>query len=160
MIHRLTNVPTSEFESGPGHIEAAAEPFFACDVIFKWHFNSTLLTCYSTFVNDFEFSRQAIPLSQTPLQQDPTPSFAFSSDTQNKYRYYCGYEPQGEEEWKASNLARHKRIQHSIYKKRYKCRYQVVRVRLRGVIVCGVIRGIRDTTRWVSSLRKRKATIG
>jgi hypothetical protein len=29
LIHRLTNVPTSEFESEPGHIEAAVEPFFA-----------------------------------------------------------------------------------------------------------------------------------
>jgi hypothetical protein len=32
--------------------------------------------------------------------------------TVTKYRCHCGYVPTGEERWKASNLSRHKRIQH------------------------------------------------
>jgi hypothetical protein len=55
------------------------------------------------------------PTQHAPLSyQFQTPSASSSSQpqTRNKYSCHCGYTPLGEEKWKASNLARHKRTQH------------------------------------------------
>lgn len=49
------------------------------------------------------FSRA--PSRNTSRSTTPTAASA-------KYKCHCGYEPNGEERWKASNLARHKRTQH------------------------------------------------
>lgn len=47
------------------------------------------------------------------------------SSTGTKYRCHCGYVPTGEERWKASNLSRHKRIQHPENgSKVYKCEWE------------------------------------
>jgi hypothetical protein len=71
--------------------------------------------------------------------------------TVTKYRCHCGYVPTGEERWKASNLARHKRIQHPENGgKVYKCEWDGCgstftrsdnlkeHVRKKGHQVCGV----------------------
>lgn len=50
-----------------------------------------------------------------------TTSSAFSPSEKNKYKCHCGYVPRGEEKWKPSNLARHKRTQHPVEVKVYKC---------------------------------------
>lgn len=51
-----------------------------------------------------------------------TPSAnASSASKHNKHKCHCGYIPCGEEKWKASNLARHKRTQHPVAAKIYKC---------------------------------------
>jgi hypothetical protein len=53
-----------------------------------------------------------------------TPSAAISSQMEkNKYKCHCGYIPRGEEKWKPSNLARHKRTQHPVEAKVYNCRF-------------------------------------
>jgi hypothetical protein len=54
------------------------------------------------------------PTQHVPPYQFQTPSVSSSSQpqTRNKYSCHCGYTPLGEEKWKASNLARHKRTQH------------------------------------------------
>ena len=58
----------------------------------------------------------------TSHSSSATPSASTSSTAeQNKYKCYCGYIPRGEEKWKASNLARHKRTQHPVEVKVYKC---------------------------------------
>jgi hypothetical protein len=88
----------------------------------------------------FEFTSQATPVEYQPsFQPPPTPSGIFdlqepattaSPDPQipfpatTKYRCHCGYVPTGEERWKASNLSRHKRIQHPAKGgKVYKCQW-------------------------------------
>lgn len=55
-----------------------------------------------------------------------TPAATFSSSSESerdKYKCHCGYIPRGEERWKASNLARHKRTQHPVEVKVYKCTF-------------------------------------
>ena len=59
--------------------------------------------------------------------RDPTPpphnnSGILTPASSLKYRCHCGYEPEGEEKWKASNMARHKRIQHATRK--YTCGFR------------------------------------
>ncbi|RDW80207.1 hypothetical protein BP6252_04845 [Coleophoma cylindrospora] len=51
------------------------------------------------------------PMAQSKLQPSSSPETP--KKPKSKYRCACGYEPQGEERWKASNLARHRRTQHS-----------------------------------------------
>jgi uncharacterized Zn-finger protein len=51
-----------------------------------------------------------------------TPSASNSSSSEkDKYKCHCGYIPRGEEKWKPSNLVRHKRTQHPVEVKVYKC---------------------------------------
>lgn len=53
-----------------------------------------------------------------------TPSSSSSPVTSSStHRCHCGYIPTGEERWKASNLRRHKRIQHATASKVYLCRW-------------------------------------
>jgi uncharacterized Zn-finger protein len=55
----------------------------------------------------------------------PSSGSKSSSPSATKYRCHCGYVPTGEERWKASNLSRHKRIQHPEKgSKVYKCQWQ------------------------------------
>lgn len=68
------------------------------------------------------------PLTGTsaPIPNPPPPSPAPNMPPQQKYVCStCGYIPHGEERWKASNLARHKRTQHSTVngKKSWGCAY-------------------------------------
>jgi hypothetical protein len=61
----------------------------------------------------------ASDLSNDDSHQDiPNASIASAS-----YRCHCGYEPAGEEKWKASNLRRHKRTQHPVEVKIHACKY-------------------------------------
>lgn len=64
-------------------------------------------------------SAYALPTSIS-IASTPGPS---TPSQANKYRCYCGYEPTGSEEWKASNFARHKRTQHAPAAKVYRCSF-------------------------------------
>lgn len=68
----------------------------------------------------------------TTCSNNPAPSQFYSSSsmetpsappTRITYRCHCGYEPSGEERWKASNLRRHKRIQHCQPAQTHPCKY-------------------------------------
>jgi hypothetical protein len=89
----------------------------------------------------FEFAPQITPSEPTSSFQPPSissdvpppqlPTTSVSSKSQPapnaaiKYRCHCGYIPNGEEKWKASNLSRHKRTQHpGKGSKVYKCGWQ------------------------------------
>ena len=65
-------------------------------------------------------------LSSQPQQQAHSPNHPpghlHNEASISKYRCHCGYEPSGEEKWKGSNLARHKRIQHATHK--YRCGFR------------------------------------
>ncbi|KAG4442814.1 hypothetical protein IFR05_001695 [Cadophora sp. M221] len=60
----------------------------------------------------------SISVSVSPSPTSTTPS------SQTAQRCHCGYVPTGEERWKASNLRRHKRIQHASESKVYICRWR------------------------------------
>ena len=99
-----------------------------------------MLTLNSDF-SQFEFMSQTTLLDanscllQTAISSDvsalPAPSSTDAVGTHSplptatKYRCHCGYVPTGEERWKASNLSRHKRIQHPENGgKVYKCEWE------------------------------------
>jgi hypothetical protein len=54
---------------------------------------------------------------------DSNPDLPNAPITSASYRCHCGYEPAGEEKWKASNLRRHKRTQHPVEVKIHNCKY-------------------------------------
>ncbi|KAL2069077.1 hypothetical protein VTL71DRAFT_15415 [Oculimacula yallundae] len=58
----------------------------------------------------------------SPAQANSSPTPTPSSVP--LHRCHCGYIPTGEEKWKASNLRRHKRIQHATESKVYLCRWR------------------------------------
>lgn len=99
-----------------------------------------MLICHSDF-SPFEFTSASTPLEgSSSFQQTDVPTeFSAavpsiptasaddksSSPAISKYRCHCGYVPTGEERWKASNLSRHKRIQHPEKgSKVYKCQWE------------------------------------
>jgi hypothetical protein len=59
--------------------------------------------------------------SSQPSEANSPPNFSIRN-IQSKYRCHCGYEPEGKEQWKASNLRRHKRTQHS-FQLKLSCNY-------------------------------------
>ena len=67
---------------------------------------------------------------QIPMFSSAPPSTSVSQypattpTSQSSHRCHCGYIPTGEEKWKASNLRRHKRIQHASESKVYVCRWR------------------------------------
>jgi hypothetical protein len=70
------------------------------------------------FTSSFPFSQ--IPASTSSTSHNALATSHSRSTTpksqpgsNSKYRCHCGYEPNGEERWKASNYARHLRTQHS-----------------------------------------------
>ena len=69
------------------------------------------------------FSMQEIDSSFQSSEAN-SPHHLLNENMQSKYRCHCGYEPEGAEKWKASNLRRHKRTQHSVELKLYSCNHQ------------------------------------
>ncbi|KAH8597680.1 hypothetical protein B0O99DRAFT_592243 [Bisporella sp. PMI_857] len=69
-------------------------------------------------------SFQSIPQAQIPdrISHPNNPSSSTPAPPSTTLRCPCGYIPTGEEKWKASNLARHKRIQHATQK--YRCGFR------------------------------------
>ncbi|KAK0112940.1 hypothetical protein ONS95_014658 [Cadophora gregata] len=59
-------------------------------------------------------------ISPSPTNTNPPTPWNSSS----QHRCHCGYIPSGEEKWKASNLRRHKRVQHAAESKVYVCRWR------------------------------------
>jgi hypothetical protein len=70
-------------------------------------------------------SSSPLPPSQliipTPTSSSASQAPKQSSPAKEKYKCHCGYQPTGEERWKSSNLARHKRTQHPAEVKIYRC---------------------------------------
>ncbi|KAH9224712.1 hypothetical protein DL95DRAFT_516951 [Leptodontidium sp. 2 PMI_412] len=66
---------------------------------------------------------QILTSSSASVSVSPSPASTTPS-SQSAHRCHCGYIPTGEERWKASNLRRHKRIQHAAESKVYICRWR------------------------------------
>ncbi|PVH84985.1 hypothetical protein DL98DRAFT_584044 [Cadophora sp. DSE1049] len=68
----------------------------------------------------FSSTSSSTSISPSPANSN-TPT---TSNSSSSHRCHCGYIPTGEEKWKASNLRRHKRIQHAAESKVYVCRWR------------------------------------
>jgi len=105
----------TDFEELFGVQSGTTTPF--CNVPLQQIQHTQIPSSQNTYHSDY----------QAPPSRDPTPPPEKTSGTQtlamgSKYRCHCGYEPEGEEKWKASNMARHKRIQHATRK--YTCGFR------------------------------------
>jgi hypothetical protein len=75
-------------------------------------------------VGPFSDSQFATASFASPPFSPPSPvETPSASPIRGKYRCHCGYEPSGEERWKASNLRRHQRTQHRRPPSTYSCKY-------------------------------------
>jgi len=85
------------------------EPEELHEIIFSPHFQFATASSNSFVTPPFS--------SHSTVETPSTPPIS------SKYRCHCGYEPSGEERWKASNLRRHQRTQHRRPPSTYSCKY-------------------------------------